>query len=253
MPLTVHQFPCLSDNYGFLARDEASGLAACIDTPDAGAILRELEKLGWTLSLILNTHWHPDHAGGNAEIKAATGAVIMGPEEVKRISDLDCKVKDGDTVELGETTFKVIETGGHTLGHITYFDAEDGIAFVGDTLFAMGCGRLFEGTAQQMWTSLQKLAALPDDTTVFCAHEYTASNARFALSVDDDPVLKARAAEVFAARERNEPTVPTTIGLEKATNPFLRAPKLAARVGAAGEPDYAAFGAVRAAKDVFKG
>jgi len=253
MPLTVHQFACLSDNYGFLARDEATGLTACIDTPDAGAILRELDKLGWKLALILNTHWHPDHAGGNAEVKAATGAVIVGPKEVTRISALDREVVDGDVVELGETRFKVIETGGHTLGHIAYYDAADEIAFVGDTLFALGCGRLFEGDAAQMWTSLQRLAALPDETTVYCAHEYTASNARFALSVDDDPALRRRADQVFAARERGEPTVPTTIGLEKATNPFLRAPKLAARVGAAGKPDYEAFGAVRAAKDVFKG
>ncbi|HEY0438114.1 MAG TPA: hydroxyacylglutathione hydrolase [Phenylobacterium sp.] len=253
MPLTVHQFPCLSDNYGFLARDEATGLAACVDTPEAGAILRELDKLGWKLDLILNTHWHPDHAGGNAEIVAATGATIVGPKEVTRISALDREVTGGDTVMLGETRFEVIETGGHTLGHIAYFDAADRIAFVGDTLFALGCGRLFEGTAEQMWTSLQRLAALPDETTVYCAHEYTASNARFALSVDDAPELKARAEAIFAARERGEPTVPTTIGLEKATNPFLRAPVLAGRVGAAGEPDYMAFGAVRAAKDVFKG
>jgi hydroxyacylglutathione hydrolase len=253
MPLTVHQFPCLSDNYGFLARDDATGQTACIDTPDAGAILRELKKLGWTLSLVLNTHWHPDHAGGNAEVVAATGAKVVGPAEVTRIATLDREVTGGDTVMLGETRFEVIETGGHTLGHIAYHDAADGIAFVGDTLFALGCGRLFEGTAEQMWTSLQRLAALPDDTTVYCAHEYTASNARFALSVDDDPALKARAAEVFAMRERGEPTVPTTIALEKATNPFLRAPRLAQRVGAGGEPDYKAFGAVRAAKDNFKG
>ncbi|THD82559.1 MAG: hydroxyacylglutathione hydrolase [Phenylobacterium sp.] len=253
MPLTVHQFPCLSDNYGFLARDEATGLAACIDTPDAAAILRELDKLGWKLALILNTHWHPDHAGGNAEVKAATGCAIVGPHEVTRISALDREVHGGDIVELGETRFEVLETGGHTLGHITYSDAADGIAFVGDTLFALGCGRLFEGDAAQMWTSLQRLAALPDDTAVYCAHEYTASNARFALSVDDDPALKRRAEAVFAARERGEPTVPTTIGLEKETNPFLRAPKLAERVGAAGRPDYEAFGAVRSAKDNFKG
>ena len=253
MPLTVHQFTCLEDNYGFLARDEATGLAACIDTPDAKAILRELDKLGWKLDLILNTHWHPDHAGGNAEIVAATGAKVVGPGEVTKIAALDREVNGGDTVKLGETTFQVIETGGHTLGHIAYFDAADQIAFVGDTLFALGCGRLFEGTAEQMWTSLQRLAALPDDTTVYCAHEYTASNARFALSVDDNPVLKARAAQIFAMRERGEPTVPTSIALEKATNPFLRAPKLADRVGAGGEPDYRAFGAVRAAKDSFKG
>jgi len=241
MPLTVRQFPCLSDNYGFLARDEATGKTACIDTPDAGEILKQLKTLGWTLDLILNTHWHPDHAGGNAEIKAATGATIVGPPEVERISPVDRKVADGDIVELGETRLEVIDTGGHTLGHITYFDAADQIAFVGDTLFALGCGRLFEGTAEQMWTSLSRLAALPDETAVYCAHEYTASNARFALSVDDGPALKARAAEVFAARERGEPTVPTTIAREKATNPFLLA-------GSATR-----FAEVRAAKDVFKG
>ena len=253
MPLTVHQFPCLSDNYGFLARDEATGMTACIDTPDAGAILRELDRLGWTLDLILNTHWHADHAGGNAEVKAATGAAVVGPSEVTRISPLDGVVAGGDVVTLGETRFEVLESGGHTLGHIAYYDAADGVAFVGDTLFALGCGRLFEGDPAQMWDSLQRLTALPDATRVYCAHEYTASNARFALSVDDAPALQARAREVFAARERGEPTVPTTIGLEKATNPFLRAPLLAANVGAAGKADHEAFAAVRAAKDVFKG
>jgi hydroxyacylglutathione hydrolase len=253
MPLTVHQFACLSDNYAFLARDEATGLAACVDTPDADAILAEVKKLGWNLAFILNTHWHEDHAGGNAKIKAATGAQIVGPAEVTRMAPLDREVRGGDTVMLGETRFEVIEAGGHTLGHIAYYDAQDHVAFVGDTLFALGCGRLFEGDAQQMWASLQRLAALPDDTRVYCAHEYTASNARFALSVDDDPALKRRAEQIFAARERGEPTVPTTIGLEKATNPFLRAPRLAARVGAEGEPDYKAFAAVRHAKDTFKG
>jgi hydroxyacylglutathione hydrolase len=253
MTLTVRQFACLSDNYGFLIRDEASGKTACIDTPDAGAILRELKSAGWGLDFILNTHWHPDHAGGNAEIQKATGCTIVGPAEVTRIAPLDREVHGGDTVELGETRFQVIESGGHTLGHIAYHDGADHVAFVGDTLFALGCGRLFEGKPEQMWASLSRLAALPDDTEVYCAHEYTASNARFALSVDEGPALKARAAAVFAARQRGEWTVPTTIGLEKATNPFLRAPLLAARVGKAGAPDYEAFAAVRAAKDAFKG
>jgi len=253
MTITVHQFPCLSDNYGFLVRDDATGLAACVDTPDAKAVLAELEKTGWRLALILNTHWHPDHAGGNAEVQAATGAQIVGPAEVRRIAPLDREVAGGETVDLGETRFTVIASGGHTLGHVSFHDAADRAVFVGDTLFALGCGRLFEGDAAQMWDSLQRLAALPDDTTVYCAHEYTASNARFALSVDDGEAIKARAAEVFAARERGEPTVPTTIGAEKAANPFLRAPALAARVGAAGKPDHEAFAAVRAAKDAFKG
>ena len=253
MTLTVRQFPCLSDNYGFLIRDDASGLTACIDTPDAGAILAELKAAGWRLDFIFNTHWHPDHAGGNAEIQAATGCQIVGPAEVTRIAPLDRQVGGGDEVMLGETRFEVIDCGGHTLGHIAYFDAADKIAFVGDTLFALGCGRLFEGKPDQMWASLSRLAALPDETRAYCAHEYTASNARFALTVDPSPALKARADAVFAARERGEPTVPTTIGLEKATNPFLRAPALAARVGKAGAPDYEAFGAVRAAKDAFRG
>ncbi|MDO8321435.1 MAG: hydroxyacylglutathione hydrolase [Phenylobacterium sp.] len=248
MSVTVHQFPCLSDNYGFLVRDDATGLAACIDTPDAPAILAELAKLGWKLDLILNTHWHPDHAGGNAAIKAATGATVVGPAEVERLTPVDRQVAGGDTVQLGETRFAVIESGGHTLGHIAFHDAADKVAFVGDTLFTLGCGRLFEGTPAQMWDSLSRLAALPDDTAVYCAHEYTASNARFALSVDTSPELKARAEAIFAARERGEWTVPTTIGLEKATNPFLRAPLL--RPGMA---PHEAFGAVRAAKDAFKG
>jgi hydroxyacylglutathione hydrolase len=250
MTLTVRQFPCLSDNYGFVIRDEASGKTACVDTPDAAAVLKALKDAGWGLNFILNTHWHPDHAGGNAAIKDATGATIIGPAEVTRIAPLDRIVADGDIVDLGETRFEVIGCGGHTLGHITYHDAADRIAFVGDTLFALGCGRLFEGTAEQMWTSLQRLAALPDETTVYCAHEYTASNARFALTVDPGPALKARSEAVFAARQRGEPTVPTSIGLEKTTNPFLRAPALA---HLAGRPDYEAFARIRAAKDSFRG
>lgn len=249
MALTVHQFPCLSDNYGFLARDEATGKVATIDTPDADAILAELDSLGWSLDLILNTHWHPDHAGGNDALKKVTGATITGPAEVARIAPLDRVARGGDVVMLGETRFAVIDVGGHTLGHIAYHDADDHIAFVGDTLFALGCGRLFEGTAEQMWASLSRVADLPDDTTVYCAHEYTASNARFALSVDDDPALKARAEAIFAARERGEPTVPTTIAAEKATNPFLRAPLLRPNAASPAE----AFAEIRAAKDSFKG
>jgi hydroxyacylglutathione hydrolase len=242
VPLTVHQFPCLQDNYGFLIRDEATGATACADTPDARAILAELDRLGWgRLDFILNTHWHPDHAGGNAAIKAQTGAVVVGPKEVERIAPVDRLVGDGDEVMLGETRFEVIDTGGHTLGHITYFDAADRIAFVGDTLFALGCGRLFEGTPEQMFASLGRLKALPEDTRVYCAHEYTAANARFALSVDEGPELAARARDVFAARDRGDPTVPTSIALERATNPFLRA-------GTADE-----FARLRAAKDAFRG
>ena len=242
MPLDVRLFPCLSDNFGFLVRDAASGAVATVDTPDADVILKELERSGWgRLDLILNTHWHPDHTQGNAALKAATGCEIVGPEEVRRAAPLDRVVHGGDSVMLGETALEVTDTPGHTLGHIVYRDAAGGQAFVGDTLFALGCGRLFEGTAAQMWDSLQRLAAWPDETLVWCAHEYTAANARFALSLDDRPQMAARAAAVFAARERGQPTAPTTIGAEKAFNPFLRA------------GDAAEFAARRAAKDGFAG
>lgn len=242
MPLDVRLFPCLSDNYGFLLRDAATGAVATVDTPDADAILAELERSGWgRLDLILNTHWHPDHTQGNAALKAATGCEIVGPEEVRRAAPLDRAVRGGDVVRLGETALEVTDTPGHTLGHVVYRDAAGAQAFVGDTLFVLGCGRLFEGTPEQMWDSLQRLAAWPDETTVWCAHEYTAANARFTLSLDDRPQMAARAAAVFAARERGQPTVPTTIGAEKAFNPFLRA------------ADAADFAARRAAKDGFAG
>ncbi len=242
MSLDVRLFPCLSDNYGFLVRDTATGVVATVDTPDADAILTDLERSGWgRLDLILNTHWHPDHTQGNAALQAATGCEIVGPEEVRRAAPLDRVVRGGDTVMLGGTALEVTDAPGHTLGHIVYRDPAGGQAFVGDVLFNLGCGRLFEGTPEQMWASLQKLAAWPDETTVWCAHEYTAANARFALSLDDRPQMAARAAAVFAARERGQPTVPTTIGAEKAFNPFLRA------------ADAVEFAARRAAKDGFAG
>jgi hydroxyacylglutathione hydrolase len=252
MPITIRQFPCLSDNYGFLVRDEASGLAACIDTPDADAILRELDAAGWRLASILNTHWHPDHAGGNAAVQAATGATIVGPAEVRKIAPLDREVGDGDVVDLGDTRFQVIETGGHTLGHVSYYDSADGVAFVGDTLFAMGCGRLFEGQPAQMWASLSRLAALPDDTSVYCAHEYTETNVHFALSVDRSAEVQARAEAVFDLRRQGRATVPTTILIERQTNPFLRARALAGAVGVASGDPVEAFAALRAAKDSFQ-
>ena len=242
MALEIRQFPCLSDNYGFLVRDPASGRVATIDTPDAEAILAGIEAAGWGgLDMILNTHWHPDHAGGNARLKAATGCEIVGPAEVARIAPLDRTVADGETVRLGETVFEVIATPGHTLEHVVYWSADEAVAFVGDTLFALGCGRLFEGAPAQLWSSLRRLAQLPPGTRVFCAHEYTAANARFALSVDASPAVKARAEQVFAARDRGEATVPTTIGAEIATNPFLTA------------ADVEEFAARRAAKDSFAG
>lgn len=253
MTLRIEQFPVLDDNYGYLVRDDATGRVACIDTPDADAISAALDRLGWGLDLILNTHWHPDHAGGNAALQAKYGCAIHGPQEVTRIAPLDHVASPGDTVDLGETRFEVMDVGGHTLQHIAYYDAADGVAFVGDSIFPLGCGRMFEGDPVQMWAGLQRIAALPEATTLYCAHEYTAANARFALSIDDSVALKQRAEAVFAARERGEWTVPSTVGDERATNPFLRAPLLAAQVGASGQPDAEAFAAVRRAKDGFKG
>lgn len=242
MTLSVRQFPCLSDNYGFLIRDEATGQVAAVDTPDAEAILADLAASGWgRLDLILNTHWHPDHTGGNERLKAETGCEIIGPEEVRRAAPLDRVVVDGDVVRLGETTFEVVLSPGHTLGHVVYRAAGDGLAFVGDVIFALGCGRLFEGSPEQMWDSLNRIAAWPEATTLYCAHEYTASNARFALSLDDRPEMQAHAEAIFAARERGQPTVPTTVARERRFNPFLRA------------ADAADFAARRAAKDGFRG
>jgi len=246
----VRQFPCLEDNYGFLVHDDASGETTTIDTPDADVILAEAEKAGWRITQIWNTHWHPDHAGGNAAIKAATGAVVIGPAEVERIGQAPDRIVDeGGVAKLGGHTARVLNVGGHTLGHIAYVFDADRIAFVGDTLFTMGCGKLFEGTAQQMWASLSKLAALPDDTTIYCAHEYTAGNVKFALTIDaENPALRVRAEEVAHKRAANTPTVPTTIGEEKATNPFLRAPLLKRAVDMAEAEDWEVFGEIRRRK-----
>ena len=242
MTLDVHLFACRSDNYGFLIRDTATGQVATVDTPDAARILEELEKLGWgRLDLILNTHWHPDHTEGNERLKAETGCEIVGPEEVRRVAPLDRVVAGGDVVMVGQTRFEVTATPGHTLGHVVFRSVEDELAFVGDTLFALGCGRLFEGTPQQMWDSLQALAAWPDQTALWCAHEYTAANARFALSLDDRAEMQAHAQAIFEARERGEATVPTRLDVEKRFNPFLTA------------GDVETFAARRAAKDSFSG
>lgn len=242
MTLDVRIFPCLNDNYGLLARDAATGIVAAIDTPDAAVILEELERSGWgRLDLVLNTHWHPDHTQGNARLKAETGCEIIGPEEVRKAAPIDRVVAGGDTVMLGETVLEVTHAPGHTLGHIVYRSVADAQAFVGDLLFNLGCGRLFEGAPEQMHASLQILARWPDETVVWCAHEYTAANARFALTLDHRPEMAARARVIFAMRDRGEATVPTTIGAEKAFNPFLRA------------GDAAEFAACRAAKDVFAG
>ncbi len=250
--LQIHQFPCLSDNYGFLVHEPESGATATVDTPDAEEILRQARAKGWRITDVWNTHWHPDHAGGNAAIKRETGASVTGPAEVERIGQApDRIVREGDIVMLGSAKARVLDVGGHTLGHIAYvFDGEK-TAFVGDALFSMGCGRLFEGTPEQMWTSLSKIAALPRDTTLYCAHEYTEANARFAMSIDaGNPELQARVAEVKRLRGEGRPTVPMTLDLELRTNPFLRAPMLKQAIGASNDVD--AFAELRRRKDSFK-
>lgn len=254
--LIIHMFPCLSDNYAFLVRDSATGKVACIDTPDATAILAEAQKLGWHIDEIWNTHWHPDHAGGNQAIEKALGTVSLGPEEVQtRISPLARVVRPGETVTLGGSSAEVIDVGGHTLGHIAFYFADDEVAFVGDSLFALGCGRLFEGTAEQAWNSLSRLMALPDATTIYCAHEYTAANARFCATIEtENAALTSRIQEITRLRADNVPTVPTSIGLERATNPFVRAdlPSVRVAIGVAADAaPYEAFARVRQMKDQF--
>lgn len=225
MALEIIRIPVLSDNYVWLVHEPESGETMAVDPAVAEPVLAEAAARGWTITQIWNTHWHPDHTGGNAEIKAATGCTITGPAaESERIPTLDRKVAEGDSVALGKVTAQVLDVPAHTAGHIAFHFPTEQAAFVGDTLFAMGCGRLFEGTAAQMFANMRKLEALGDTTRVYCAHEYTQSNGRFALTVEpDNAALVARMDQVNAMRERGEPTVPTTIALEKATNPFLRA------------------------------
>jgi hydroxyacylglutathione hydrolase len=253
--LDIHMFPCLADNYGYLLHDADSGVTAAVDSPDADAILAELAALGWRLTHILNTHHHSDHAGGNLELKRRTACTIVGPKaDAARIPGLDQAVGEGDVVVLGSHRATVHDTPGHTRGHIVYHFADARAAFVGDTLFAMGCGRLFEGTPNQMWSSLQKILRWPDDTRVYCAHEYTQANARFALTVEPhNEALRARAAAVAKLRAAGQPTVPSTIGEERATNPFLRAASagLRATIGLPDAADVEVFAKTRALKDAF--
>lgn len=253
--IEIIQFACLSDNYGYLVHDKASGETACIDTPEAAPILDSLATRGWQLTQIWNTHHHYDHAGNNLELKEKTGCTIIGPAgEADKIPGLDRAVDDGDTVMLGRHAARVMNVGGHTLGHIAYHMADASVAFVGDSLFALGCGRVFEGTMAQMWASLEKLAALPDGTQIYCAHEYTSANAAFAVTIDpDNAALKTRVAEIAALRADNRPTVPTEIALERATNPFLRATDAAvqAHLGMSGAAPVDVFAEIRTRKDNF--
>ena len=234
--------PALSDNYVWLIHDLVSNETVVVDPSEAEPVLAAVEQRGWTISQIWNTHWHGDHTGGNAAIKAL-GAKVSGPlAEADRIPTLDLGLREGDSVQIGAHQARVMETPGHTAGHIVFHMADDALLFSGDTLFAMGCGRLFEGTAAQMFTNMQRLADLPGDTVVYCAHEYTASNGRYAAVAEpDNAAVAERMRDVDASRAAGRPTVPTTIALEQATNPFLRASsaeQLAER---------------RAAKDAFRG
>ena len=229
MSLEIIRIPVLTDNYIWMAHEAASGETVVIDPALAEPVLAAAAEHGWAITQIWNTHWHPDHTGGNAAIKAATGCTITGPAaEAARIATLDVQVSGGDVVRLGDWAAHIVDVPAHTAGHIAYHMPDAPLVFVGDTLFAMGCGRLFEGTADQMFANMQWLASLPDATMVYCAHEYTLSNGRFALTVEpDNAALVDRMTAVEAMRLRGEATVPTSIGIERATNPFLRAANVA--------------------------
>ena len=225
MSLKIEQIPCLSDNYGYLVHDEDTGLTASIDTPDGNAIEKRANELGWSLTHIFNTHHHYDHVGGNQYLKDKYGVTIIGPKaDEERIPGIDRTVGDCEIFKFGNHDIQVFHTPGHTKGHCAYYIAACDSVFVGDTLFALGCGRLFEGTPAHMFDSLAKLTALPDATQVYCAHEYTLSNGAFALTVDPDNAdLQAYMIDARKRRDRDLPTVPTTIAREKLANPFVRA------------------------------
>ena len=256
MAMSVHQFLCLTDNYGVLAHDPLTGATASIDAPEAGPILAALAERGWTLTHLLITHHHADHVQGAPKLKEKFPSLkIIGPaKEAARIGFLDTLVSEGDKVRVGSLEAKVIETPGHTLGQVNYHFEEDAVAFCGDTLFSLGCGRAFEAPYAVLWSSLVKLAALPGETQVYCGHEYTQANGRFALTIEpDNPVLKARVEEVARLRAEKRPTLPTTIAAELAANPFLRAekPSVQAAVGMLGADPAAVFAELRARKDRF--
>lgn len=253
--LKIHRIPARKDNYLWLAVEPATNTVAVVDPADAEPVIAKCEELGICLTHILNTHHHGDHTGGNLALKDRYDCVIIGPAADRdRIPGIDIAVGEEDTIALGTETGRVFDVPGHTRGHIAYWFAESEALFCGDTLFAMGCGRLCEGTPAQMWDSLSKFAGLPDETRVYCAHEYTEANARFALTVDpDNKALKRRAAAVARLRREGKPTVPSTLGEERATNPFLRAEDIGLRaaLGLAGADAVTVFAETRRRKDVF--
>ncbi len=255
MSAQIHLFPCLNDNYGVLVHDPATGATASIDAPEARAVETALAERGWRLTDILVTHHHGDHTAGVVELKGRHGCrVIVPAHEKEPIAGADASVSEGDVVRVGSLEAQVIETPGHTAGHIAYWFPKEKIVFVGDTLFSIGCGRLFEGTPDTMWGSLLKLRALPDDTRLYCGHEYTQSNIRFAFTVEpDNKALQRRDEEVNRLIAAGRPTLPAILGDEKQANPFLRAdvPEVAAAVRLMGRPPAEVFGELRQRKNRF--
>ncbi len=255
MTLEILTIPCLSDNYAFLCRDHATGTVALVDAPESGPIKSALSDKGWGLDLILLTHHHYDHIDGVPDLVATYGAKVIGAKaDAHRLPALDTALEDGDAVNIGETAGTNFDVSGHTIGHIAFHFPTAKAVFTADSLMALGCGRLFEGTPEMMWTSLSKLAALPDDTIVYSGHEYTAGNAKFALTIEpDNPALQARAADVEVKRANGIATVPSTLAEEKATNPFLRAhlPEVKAAMGMEGDSDVDVFAEIRKRKDNF--
>jgi hydroxyacylglutathione hydrolase len=253
MPAQTHLFPCLQDNYGVLVHDSATGATAAIDAPEAAPVEAALQAKGWRLTDILVTHHHADHTGGIAPLKARHHCRVVAPhQEAALIPLVDETVREGARVTVGSLAALVYDTPGHTAGHISYFFAPEKLAFVGDTLFSIGCGRVIEGTPEMMWQSLLKLRGLPDDTRIYCGHEYTQSNVRFAKTIEPrNAALAAREKEVNALRAARNPTIPSLLGQEKAANPFLRAdlPDVAASVGLAGSPAWKVFAEIRERKN----
>jgi hydroxyacylglutathione hydrolase len=255
MAAQIHLFSCLSDNFGVLLHDPASGKTAAIDAPEAAAVETALQKKGWTLTDILVTHHHADHTDGIPALKAKYNCRVVAPAaEAAKIPQVDETVREGDTVTVGTLKANVIETPGHTSGHIAYWFHGDKVAFVGDTLFSIGCGRVIEGTMDDMWQSLLKLRDLPDDTLIYCGHEYTEANIHFAKTIEpDNAALAAREADVKRLRAQGASTIPVKLGDEKAQNCFLRAdvPEVAAAVGLAGKPAADVFAEIRERKNTF--
>ena len=255
MPAQIRLFRCLSDNYGVLLHDPATGATASIDAPEAAPVEAALKAKGWKLTDLLVTHHHADHTDGIPALKQKYGCRVVAPAEVsQKYPFVDETVREGDKVKVGNLTGNVIDTPGHTAGHISYWFHDDALAFVGDTLFSIGCGRVIEGTPEMMWASLKKLRDLPDNTEIYCGHEYTLANIKFAQTVEpNNAALKARADEAADEIAKKLPTIPTMIGEEKKANPFLRAdiPEVAAGVGMAGRAAAEVFAEIRERKNRF--